>query len=147
MADLALPDHRIRFLAAPTWREAVRETFAPLLADGYVEPRYVDAIVRAVGDGSGMYMDLGDGIMLAHTRPEQGALATGLCLGVLREPVLLGGHRGHPIRQVWGLCATDAHSHQSTMAGLAAVLVNPPCRERIAAARTIPDVLSAIEAA
>lgn len=147
MADLNLPEQRIRFLAAQTWQEAVRETFAPLIAEGCVEPRYVAAILDAVADGSGMYMDLGDGIMLAHTRPEQGALATGLALGVLLEPVPLGGDSAHPITQVWGLCATDSHSHQSTMAGLAAVLVNPACRERIAAARTVPDVLSAIEAA
>lgn len=144
---LTIPEHRIRFLESSRWREAVRETLSPLVEDKLAEPRYVETILDSVADGSGLYMDLGHGIMLAHSRPENGALGTGLSLGIARQPVFLNNAADHAIRQIWGLCATDSHTHQETMAGLAAVLVNPESRDQIASARTVSDVLTAIAAA
>ncbi|MDK6260352.1 PTS sugar transporter subunit IIA [Corynebacterium frankenforstense] len=147
MADLPLPDSRIGFMHASDWRAAVERSLGMLEAEGFITRNYIDTVIASVESGKGLYMALGQGLMLAHCRPEDGALETGISLVVLDEPVPLGDSDDHPVNLIWGLCANDSHAHQQIMAELAKVLMQFEAREALSAARDIEAVRAAIAAA
>lgn len=144
MLESILSDKRIRFSAATSWEEAVQEAAKPLVTDGSVESRYVDAIIANVLKPGGTYMDLGFGFMLAHARPEAGVIRTAVGLLVLEEGVLLAEDPKHEIKVVILLAASDASSHQSTMASIATILTDEERRNKLLAATTTQDVREAI---
>lgn len=53
------------------WREAVAISCRPLIENGSIEPRYVDAIYHS-HDTIGPYYVVGPGIAMPHARPEEG---------------------------------------------------------------------------
>ncbi len=69
MLEHHLTEDRVLFAAPRDWRAAVREAARPLVADGSVEPRYVEKILETIAAPGGTYMDLGFGITLAHAVP------------------------------------------------------------------------------
>lgn len=147
MADLGIPEHRLAIVHTTDWKEATRTCLELLLRDGLIEQRYIDTVLDSVSSGAGLYMDLGKGIMLAHTRPENGAKGTGLSLVVLPNRVALNDDPAHPIDQVWGLCAEDTHSHQELMAAFARVLMNDEIRAQLSSARSPSDIIALIDQA
>ncbi|MBZ8177968.1 hypothetical protein GP475_06910 [Corynebacterium poyangense] len=140
MAELALPLHRIVVGSHTEWSHAVRSCLSLLEKDGLITSTYSNAVITSIKSGEGLYMDLGYEVLLAHTRPEQGSLGVGLALTVLDSPVLLNGDQRHPIRQIWGLCALDSHSHQELMANFAKVLMNEAIRQKISQATSATEI-------
>ena len=119
------------------WREAVDTAAAPLLADGRITPDYVEAIKTTIAAPGGTYIDLGGGVALAHSRPENGVNAT--CLSVLHvdEPFALADDEAHPITTMFCLAAEDSNAHIDLMQALAGLLTDP---ERLAALNAAADV-------
>ncbi|HEY9089420.1 MAG TPA: PTS sugar transporter subunit IIA, partial [Anaerolineaceae bacterium] len=64
---------------AADWRAAVRAAGDLLVQTGGVEPRYVDAMLRAAEE-LGPYIVLAPGLALPHARPQDGALQACLAL-------------------------------------------------------------------
>ena len=97
-------------VAAGDWESAVRAVGAIMQKYGLVESRYVDSMVNVVKE-LGPYIVLAPGIALAHARPEDGALATGIALVTLSEPVAFGSAANDPVKIVIGLASIDNTSH------------------------------------
>ena len=95
---------------ASNWESAVRAVGDVMQKQGLVESRYIDSMVNVVKE-LGPYIVLAPGIALAHARPEDGALATGIGLVTLREPVAFGSVANDPVKIVIGLASTDNTSH------------------------------------
>lgn len=125
------------------WREAIERVSAPLLADGSIERSYVDAMLASIAAG-GTYIDLGYGIALAHVRPENGVVKTGLSALWVRPAVLLNDEEEHPIDLFFCLAAADDSSHLSTMAELAQLLTDESARETLLAATDTDAALAAL---
>jgi PTS system ascorbate-specific IIA component len=89
-----------------------------LVAVGAVEDRYVDAAVAAV-ETQGPYMVLAPGVALAHARPEDGAVALGLSVAVLAEPVSFGHPTNDPVDVVLAFGSPDRDQHVGLLAALA----------------------------
>lgn len=142
MANLNLPASRVRVSEASDWRSAVTLCLSLLKEEGFVEQRYIDKVVESIASGKGLYMALGEGILLAHSRPEDGACKTGLSLVVLKNPIALGDNdSGKSIQLIFGLSAVDTHSHQELMSEFAKVLLQSSVRESL---KTAPDVEAAL---
>ena len=56
---------------AKNWEQAVRMGGQLLIDNGFVESRYVDAMVKAVKE-MGPYIVIAPGIAMPHARPEEG---------------------------------------------------------------------------
>lgn len=147
MAELKIPSSRIQIASSNDWRSAVTSSLSLLLNEGFVTPNYISTVLTSIDDGKGLYMALGDRVMLAHSRPEAGALATGLSLVVLKNAVNLGDNEKHPIQIIFGLSATDNHSHQTLMAELAKVLMKPEVRESLIEASDKDEIERILETA
>ena len=128
----------------PGWRDAVELVAAPLVEDGAIRRSYVDAMIESIAAG-GTYIDLGFGIALAHSRPENGVERTGLSSLRVTPAVLLNDEASHPIDLFFCLAATDQHGHLETMAELATLLSNDELRTRLLAATTPAEVSTVIQ--
>lgn len=126
------------------WRDAITRVTAPLLSSGSITPAYVDAVTNSIAAG-GVYIDLGFGIALAHSRPENGVLRTALSSLRVTPAVLLNDDPAHPIDLFFCLAATDQHSHLKTMMELAKLLSNDELRTRLLAATTPAETSTVIE--
>jgi len=129
--------------AVDGWRDAINRVSAPLLASGSITPDYVTAMTDSIAAG-GTYIDLGYGIALAHSRPENGVLKTGLSSLRVSTPVLLNDDPAHPIDLFFCLAATDPTGHLQTMMELANLLSNDELRTRLLAATNAADVSTVI---
>ncbi len=113
------------------WQEAVDVVTAPLVKLGRIRTSYVDAIKESIRKPGGTYIDLGQGIALAHSRPEAGVVATSLSVLKVGRPFLLADSPDHPISTMFCLAAQDSDSHLSLMQSLAAFLSDAGNQDRL----------------
>lgn len=146
MVDLAdrLPDEAIATRAeAADWRDAVRLAGRGLTAQGATTDAYTDQMIAAV-EQHGPYIVIAPGFALAHARPSEAVLRTGISWVSLAEPVEFGSETNDPVSLVVGLAATDHDSHLATMAALAGVLADDAMLAKAMAARTSERVRDAL---
>ena len=92
-----------------------------LVASQRVKAEYVDSMLEAI-EKFGPYIVIAPGIALAHGKPSEAVIATGLSLLMIREPVEFKHSENDPVQLVFGLAATDHESHIEIMAELAGFL-------------------------
>ena len=102
---------------------AVEMAGALLVASGRTTPQYTDEMV-AVLESHGPYIVIAPGIALAHSKPSELIIETGLSLLTLAEPVIFGNQANDPVQLVIGLAAFDHDSHMDMMKELADALSN-----------------------
>ncbi|WP_099302259.1 BglG family transcription antiterminator [Bacillus sp. Marseille-P3800] len=115
-ADEALQDSLSTFLtkgvmqqldAVEDWDEALRQASKPLVDQGIVEPRYVDALVA--NKDRDPYIVIGPGLAIPHAAPEEGVIQTGMSLLQLKEPVHFTEEE--QIHVIIVIAAKDKHQH------------------------------------
>jgi ascorbate PTS system EIIA or EIIAB component len=92
-----------------------------LVASGSATKSYVSSMLEAV-EKFGPYIVIAPGIALAHGKPSDEVLQTGLSLLVLESPIEFQHSQNDPVQLVFGLAATDHESHIELMAELAEFL-------------------------
>jgi len=118
----AFAENSIRVLAAALDREHAIELAGDLLvASGRVTPEYTAAMVEVL-DTHGPYFVIAPGIALAHAKPSESVLATGLSLVTLAEPIMFGNEANDPVKLVFALCAVDHDSHIQMLGELSTLL-------------------------
>jgi PTS system ascorbate-specific IIA component len=104
--------------------QAILITGGLLVASQRVLPGYIQLMLDAV-DKFGPYIVIAPGIALAHGKPGDQVLTTGLSLLMIREPIEFKHSQNDPVQLVFGLAATDHDSHIELMAELAEFLSDP----------------------
>lgn len=127
---------------ASDWRDAVRRGGELLVAGGYAEPRYIDAMIRTVEE-LGAYIMVAPGLALPHARPEDGALKPGLSLITLKRPVGFSAERP-PADIILSFVAADNTSHIGLLREVAALCSEPANLARIRAAATVAEIAELI---
>jgi len=118
----AFAEDSIRVLAVALDREHAIELAGDLLvASGRVTPEYTNAMIEVL-ESHGPYFVIAPGIALAHSKPADSVLSTGLSLVTLAEPITFGNGANDPVKLVFGLCAVDHDSHLDLLAELSALL-------------------------
>jgi PTS system ascorbate-specific IIA component len=92
-----------------------------LVASQKVRPEYIESMLEAV-EKFGPYIVIAPGIALAHGKPSDAVVATGLSLLVIQEAIEFEHSQNDPVQLVFGLAATDHESHIEVMAELAEFL-------------------------
>lgn len=143
LTDLLTPETILFADRVDGWRDAVERVAQPLLDNGAISSHYVAAMTDSIAAG-GTYIDLGFGIALAHSRPENGVVRTGLSSLRVGETVLLNDDAAHPIDLFFCLAATDPQSHLDTMMALATLLSDETLRAELLASSTAADTLAVL---
>jgi mannitol/fructose-specific phosphotransferase system IIA component (Ntr-type) len=92
-----------------------------LVQSGKAKQSYVASMLEAV-ERFGPYIVIAPGIALAHGKPSEDVIETGLSLLVLKQAIEFQHAQNDPVQLVFGLAASDHESHIETMAKLAEVL-------------------------
>ena len=92
-----------------------------LVQSGKAKYSYVASMLEAV-ERFGPYIVIAPGIALAHGKPSEDVIETGLSLLVLKQAIEFHHSQNDPVQLVFGLAATDHESHIETMAKLAELL-------------------------
>lgn len=98
-----------------SWEELVDIAGAPLIAQGSVEPAFLQSIKDTVAQ-FGAYMVLVDDVAFFHGRPEAGVNEVAMSLAILKEPVYLNEKR---IKAAFVFAAVDNKSHLDLLSELA----------------------------
>jgi PTS system ascorbate-specific IIA component len=92
-----------------------------LVASQKVKPEYIESMLEAV-EKFGPYIVIAPGIALAHGKPSDAVVESGLSLLVVREAIEFKHSQNDPVQLVFGLAATNHESHIEVMAELAEFL-------------------------
>lgn len=137
--ELLTPDVIRLYPACKDWREAVALACEPLITNGAIEARYLEAIYRS-HQAIGPYYVVGPGIAMPHARPEQGVNRMALSLTVIQQGVNFDSDGNDPVRLLVVLAATDKHSHIEAIAQLAALFDNEEDTASLMAAKEISTI-------
>lgn len=75
------------------WKDAIRKSAEPLLLKGYIENRYVDAMIENVLE-NGSYIVISKGFALPHEGFELGSRKVGMNMIRLNRPVIIEDEDG-----------------------------------------------------
>ena len=121
------------------WKGAIRAAGKLLVADGAVEERFVEAMIR-VAKEFGPYIVVAPGIALPHARPEDGVIKPSIAIVRLSTPVDFGNEQNDPVYLVVALAALDHEQHIKGLRRLAQVLGDKEKIEVIKQATTREDL-------
>jgi len=128
---------------AKNWEEAVRIGGDILVKNGFVEPRYVDAMVRNVKE-IGPYIVIAPGIAMPHARPEDGVKQVCMSLITLKKSVEFGHSKNNPVSVVVCFGAIDNSTHLKALSQLVELLGSMRIVDKIKNVRTVDKVLALI---
>ena len=114
---------------ADTWEEALVKSGELLVKSGYIKKGYIDKTIEGVKE-FGPYIVIGPGLALAHARPDENVLKTGISLVALRQALDFGSELG-PVRVVITLAAVDDSSHIDKLQVIAGLLSDEENMERV----------------
>jgi ascorbate PTS system EIIA or EIIAB component len=101
--------------------EAISVAGNLLVASGRVHESYIESMLEAINQ-HGPYIVIAPGIALAHGKPNDAVIESGLSLLLLRQPVEFKHSQNDPVQLVFGLAAVDHDSHITVLAELSEFL-------------------------
>lgn len=142
-----LPGSRLILQVPPApWADLVRQSAALLEREGVISSQYVGAIFDSC-ERNGDYMVIAPRVLLAHARPEEGALATGLSLVTTSDDVAFNDDPAVPVRLFFTLAAADSTEHLDLLAHLAEVLMDEASFEKLLSSGDTEQVLQILNPA
>ena len=140
-----LPSSHIQLdVECDDWQEAIRLAAKPLLDAGYIEERYIQAMIANI-DENGPYVVLSPGFALPHEGLDRGSVKVGMNLIRLKHPVPFGADEFDPVEFVCCLSAIDHKTHLKAFFNLVNMLVDEKFKEELRSARTPGEAALAIE--
>lgn len=105
-------------LEVADWVAAVDAATQLLVEAGAATPQYAMQCVQNLRE-QGPYVVIAPGLALAHSRPEDGALALALSAVTLATPVAFGHPTNDPVAVVLAFASPDRNAHIGLIAALA----------------------------
>lgn len=127
-----------------SWQEAVRESAKKLLDLGYIEERYVDAMIRNIEE-NGPYIVLSKGFAFPHEGVDQGTRRLGMNLIRLASPINFDAEERDPVEFVCCLSATDNKTHLKAFFNLVNLLKREEFKEELRKCQTSEAMAEVIE--
>lgn len=109
LSELLLEDQIYLDVDADNWKDSVYKASLPLLNKGFIEPRYVDAMISRIENDT-PYMIITPGFIVPHGGVDDGGLKPGFSLVKYRNPIDFGADSGK-IEFVCCLSVIDLKKH------------------------------------
>lgn len=140
-----LPPSHIRLdVICADWQEAVRESARELLVSGYIEERYVDAMIRNIEE-NGPYIVLSKGFALPHEGIDKGTKKLGMSFIRLKQPVEFDTEGQEPVEFVCCLSAVDHKTHLKAFFHLVNMLKKEEFKEELRSCRKPEEITEIIK--
>lgn len=121
-----------------SWKQAIEMAAKPLIQEGSIEPRYVDAMIRNV-ETYGPYIVVLPELALGHAQPKDGVHTLGVSFLKLGTPVSFDER---PVSMVMILAPVDQQSHLGIMKDIMALFGKAEFLEALAG---VTDALALYE--
>ncbi len=138
------PDHIQLNVRCTDWKDAVYQSARKLLEAGYIEERYIGAMIANIEE-NGPYVVLSPGFAVPHEGLEQGSIKVGMNLIRLETPVDFGAEEFDPVEFVCCLSAVDHKMHLKAFFNLVNMLGNPSFKDALREARSPREAAAIIE--
>lgn len=142
--QLLPPSHIQLGIECSDWRQAVRASAVRLLELGYIEERYVDAMIQNIEE-NGPYIVLSKGFALPHEGVEQGTKKLGMNLIRLSDPVEFDAGERDPVEFVCCLSAVDHKTHLNAFFHLVNMLKKEGFKEELQRSRSPEEMAEVIK--
>lgn len=126
------------------WKDAIYQSALPLLEMGYIEERYIDAMIHNIEE-NGPYVVISKGFAVPHEGLDCGSLKVGMNLIRLKTPVPFDADENDPVRYVCCLSAADHKTHLKAFFNLVNMLRNESFKKKLDEAKTPKEISSIIE--
>ena len=120
------------------WKEAIKFAAFPLLLNGAITPRYVQAVIQNIVEKQ-PYLEVADGVIIAHAGVEQGVNDVGMAMLTFPTQIAINDYLYADVIVV--LATPDYESHLLALNELIEILENPEKVNKIKQARTPADIL------
>lgn len=121
---------------ALTWKESIRTASVPLIKNGKIEEKYVEAMINDI-ERMGFYVVITDKVAMPHSRPENGVNETSLSLLKLDKIVKYGEY---DVNLIFILAAENKDKHIEILKELSEFLDEDDEIEKIINAKTIEEI-------
>lgn len=125
---------------ADDWKDAIRKSGQLLVEQGFVEPGYIDAMIKTA-ESMKAYIVIAPGVALPHARPEKGVNRVCMSLITLKKPVEFGHPKNDPVKIVISLGAVDNHTHLKALSELSSFLDSETNIDKLTECDSIKQVL------
>lgn len=106
------------------WKEAIKLAAQPMVAQGDIDPSYVDAMLQTVMD-LGSYIVIAPLIALPHARSEGRVHKNAVSLLKLKEPVYFeDGDEDSKATVILPIACVDNEQHMAMLAGIAELFMD-----------------------
>lgn len=126
------------------WKDAVRKSGEKLLERGYIEERYIDAMIHNIEE-DGPYIVLSKGFAMPHAKVEEGSIRLGMYFIRLKTPVPFGVEELDPIEFVCCLSAIDHKTYLKAFFNLVNMLKDDEYRQMLHEAKSSEEMTHIIE--
>ncbi|WP_018659105.1 BglG family transcription antiterminator [Allofustis seminis] len=109
-SKLITEDKFITLEKIDNWEDAITLASEPLLKNGSIEKRYVNAMIENV-KAFGSYIYLGEGIAMPHARPSDGSHALDISILKIKVPIKLLENEEHQVDTFIILSTLNNQSH------------------------------------
>lgn len=126
------------------WKDAVRKSGEKLVERGYIEPRYIDAMIHSIEE-YGSYVVLSKGFAMPHAKVEEGSIRLGMYFIRLKNPVPFGVEGLDPIEFICCLSAIDHKSYLKAFFSLVNMLRDDRYRQLLHEAKSSEEIARMME--
>lgn len=126
-----------------SWQQAVRKSAENLQKLGYIEEKYIDAMICNIEE-NGPYVVLTKGFALPHEGIDKGVCKTGLNLIRLSRPVNFEAEEYDPVEFVCCMSATDHKTHLKAFFNLVNILKDPGFLQELRECQTAEEAAEII---
>lgn len=124
-----------------SWEDGIRLAAKPLLEEGYIEERYIDAMIENV-IVNGSYIVILPDLAIPHARPETGALKTGISVLKLEKSVKFPDDKD--VKLMFVLSATDSDTHLDVISELTEIFMDEDIMEDLFKSNSKEEILEII---
>lgn len=124
-----------------SWEDGIRLAAKPLLEEGYIEERYIDAMIENV-IVNGSYIVILPDLAIPHSRPETGALKTGISVLKLEKSVKFPEDKD--VKLMFVLSATDSDTHLDVISELTEIFMDEDIMEDLFKSNSKEEILEII---
>lgn len=126
------------------WKDAVQKSAKKLLEEGYIEERYIDAMITNIEE-NGPYVVISKGFAVPHEGLEQGSVKVGMNLIRLKTPVPFDDEENDLVEFVCCLSAVDHKTHLKAFFNLVNMLQNSEFKEKLKSCSSPSEAAHIIE--
>lgn len=128
------------------WQEAVGLAAQPLLANGYIEESYIQAMIASINE-TGPYIVLAPKVAVPHASPDAGVHQLGISLLQVKKPVDFSedDDDDKKVQLIFVLAAVDSTAHLRALQELALILDDEEAIDSLIVASDPREILAIID--